>query len=184
MSLRSSRMKLSAFVAVTFIGAVRAEASVDDKARIALACLLGGVPGLSIIVFLCFCVYIRKRKASLRKHAIANGIELDEEGWPVHPALRAQPSNHTTSQVGDGRASATDSQNRQQYQVRRFSLGGGRVDDFIIRSYTASGIDTKYVPPYYRTNPVGQPGASALKYPPRESADTTSDGPTTTQHAY
>lgn len=35
-----------------------------------------------------FCIYIRKRKKQLRKHALANGIELDEEGWPVHHTRR------------------------------------------------------------------------------------------------
>jgi hypothetical protein len=50
--------------------------------RIALACLLGGVPLASLMLELGFCIYIRKHKKELREHALANGIELDEEGWP------------------------------------------------------------------------------------------------------
>jgi hypothetical protein len=30
-----------------------------------------------------FYIYLRRLKAEIRQHAIANGIELDEEGWPV-----------------------------------------------------------------------------------------------------
>ena len=51
--------------------------------KIVLASLLGGVPALGILMLLGLCLWIRKRKRDLRRHALANGIELDSDGWPV-----------------------------------------------------------------------------------------------------
>lgn len=50
---------------------------------------------MSILMMLAFCVYIRKRKRQLRLHALANGIELDEEGWPI------QRSNQIAMSTGN-----------------------------------------------------------------------------------
>jgi hypothetical protein len=41
-----------------------------------------------MILLLLFCIWIHKRKRKLRKHALANGIELDEDGWPVPVQVR------------------------------------------------------------------------------------------------
>jgi hypothetical protein len=65
--------------------------------RIALACLLGGIPLASLALGLGLCLYICKRKKQLRKHALANGIELDEEGWPVHYTRRVVSPEEASS---------------------------------------------------------------------------------------
>ncbi|CAG8610559.1 16026_t:CDS:2 [Acaulospora colombiana] len=74
-------------------GAAAAGGHLDEKARITLACLLGGVPALSMILLLLFCIWIHKRKRKLRKHALANGIELDQDGWPV-PVQHSQANSN------------------------------------------------------------------------------------------
>jgi len=51
--------------------------------KITLASLLGGVPAIGMLMLLGLCLWIRKRKRELRRHALANGIELDSDGWPV-----------------------------------------------------------------------------------------------------
>lgn len=79
------RMMLAVSIVLALVNSVYAEeVNIDQAARITLACLLGGVPAVALLMALVICVYIRERKKQLRKHALANGIELDEEGWPVH----------------------------------------------------------------------------------------------------
>jgi len=60
-------------------------ASIDETAKITLASLLGGVPALGILMLFGLCLWIRKRKRDLRRHALAHGIELDSDGWPIDP---------------------------------------------------------------------------------------------------
>ncbi|CAE6439781.1 unnamed protein product [Rhizoctonia solani] len=65
---------------------VQAASSVDTKAKIILACLLGGVPAVSLIMLTVFCIWIGRRKRRAQKDALANGIELGPDGWPVKTA--------------------------------------------------------------------------------------------------
>jgi hypothetical protein len=52
-----------------------------------------------MILLLLFCIWIHKRKRKLRKHALANGIELDDDGWPVPVQVRVARALQD-SQVG------------------------------------------------------------------------------------
>ncbi|KAG9074925.1 hypothetical protein FS749_013468 [Ceratobasidium sp. UAMH 11750] len=63
---------------------VQATSSVDQKAKITLACLLGGVPAVSLLMLTCFCIWVKRRKRRAQKDALANGIELGADGWPVN----------------------------------------------------------------------------------------------------
>ncbi|CAE6438401.1 unnamed protein product [Rhizoctonia solani] len=65
---------------------VQAASSVDNKAKITLACLLGGVPAVSLIMLAVFCVWIKRRQRRVQKDALANGIELGPDGWPAKTA--------------------------------------------------------------------------------------------------
>ncbi|KAG8735317.1 hypothetical protein FRC10_010747 [Ceratobasidium sp. 414] len=62
---------------------VQAASTVDQKAKITLACLLGGIPAVSLLMLTCFCIWIKRRKRRAQKDALANGIELGADGWPV-----------------------------------------------------------------------------------------------------
>ncbi|CAE6408500.1 unnamed protein product [Rhizoctonia solani] len=81
---------------------VQAASSVDTKAKITLACLLGGVPAVSLIMLTVFCVWIKQRKRRAQKDALANGIELGPDGWPVKTATH----NVVLPEVLPGNASA------------------------------------------------------------------------------
>ncbi|CAE6338282.1 unnamed protein product [Rhizoctonia solani] len=80
---------MSAYFALLILYAatcVQAASSVDTKAKITLACLLGGVPAVSMIMLAVFCIWIKRRKRRMQKDALANGIELGADGWPVKTA--------------------------------------------------------------------------------------------------
>ncbi|CAE6430244.1 unnamed protein product [Rhizoctonia solani] len=104
----SARLALLILCAATY---VQAASSVDTKAKIILACLLGGVPAISLIMLTVFCIWIKQRKRRAQKDALANGIELGPDGWPaktathtvVLPTVGALPGNASTASgiVGD-----------------------------------------------------------------------------------
>lgn len=149
------RLALAACVVLTLVdGAFAEEASLDQAAvctflpksdpqltlvgqkRITLACLLGGVPAIALLMALVFCLYIGKRKKQLRKHALANGIELDEEGWPVHHTrvaltpIKAPPSKQRetrsySSSAGDFKAPSLDAGNPYSPRYNRGSAPAG-----------------------------------------------------------
>ncbi|CAE6468801.1 unnamed protein product [Rhizoctonia solani] len=79
----STRFALLILCAATY---VQAASSVDTKAKITLACLLGGVPAVSMIMLAVFCIWIKRRKRRMQKDALANGIELGPDGWPAKTA--------------------------------------------------------------------------------------------------
>ncbi|CAE6513554.1 unnamed protein product [Rhizoctonia solani] len=99
---------MSAYLALLILCAatcVQAASSVDTKAKIILACLLGGVPAVSLIMLTVFCIWIKQRKRRMQKDALANGIELGPDGWPVKAPTHAVvlPGNASTASgvVGD-----------------------------------------------------------------------------------
>ncbi|CAE7086698.1 unnamed protein product [Rhizoctonia solani] len=79
----SGRLALLILCTATY---VQAASSVDTKAKIILACLLGGVPAVSLIMLAVFCIWIKQRKRRMQKDALANGIELGPDGWPAKTA--------------------------------------------------------------------------------------------------
>ena len=109
----SARIILFVLCAATY---VQAAGSVDRTAKITLACLLGGVPAVSIIMITWFCLWIKRRKRRAQKDALANGIELGADGWPVKtahnvvlpPGLGVLPGNASTAS-GTVPASRVDS---------------------------------------------------------------------------
>ncbi|KAG8929064.1 hypothetical protein FRC03_009209 [Tulasnella sp. 419] len=84
---------------VLLLTATVVKAEVDQKARIILASLLGGVPGLGIILLVGFCIWIRKKKRRMRKEALAAGIPLDHDGWPVKNYVPSHVNSLRTSDV-------------------------------------------------------------------------------------
>lgn len=145
----SRRLLFNICALLAYAGSARA--SVDSKARITLACLLGGVPAASILLILVFCIWIRRRKDAIRRKAIANGIELDDEGWPVHPQQRRiNPANTAAASTdafpvrGSDAASAATAVN----SGRRYSTGGTQngKDGFVVRSYGNPNAEQTLVP--------------------------------------
>ncbi|KAH7333967.1 hypothetical protein B0J17DRAFT_721203 [Rhizoctonia solani] len=84
---------------------VQAASTVDTKAKIILACLLGGVPAISLIMLTVFCVWIKRRQRRMQKDALANGIELGPDGWPVkapaHAVVLPGNASAASGAVGD-----------------------------------------------------------------------------------
>ncbi|KAG8775713.1 hypothetical protein FRC12_001322 [Ceratobasidium sp. 428] len=91
------------FLMVWTATCVQAASTVDQKAKITLACLLGGVPAVSLLMLTCFCVWIKRRKRRAQKDALANGIELGADGWPVtKPAHQVYlPENESVGGVAE-----------------------------------------------------------------------------------
>lgn len=53
-----------------------------------------------MIMLAVFCVWIKQRKRRAQKDALANGIELGADGWPVKPATQVQlPENGSISEL-------------------------------------------------------------------------------------
>ncbi|QRV95658.1 kinase domain protein [Ceratobasidium sp. AG-Ba] len=91
--MNSTQIILLLVCAATY---VQAAGTVDEKAKITLACLLGGIPAVSIIMFTVFCVWIKRRKRRAQKDALANGIEIGPDGWPLKPTHRVSlPENRS-----------------------------------------------------------------------------------------
>lgn len=88
------------FLVICAATCVQAASSVDQKAKITLACLLGGVPAVSIIMFAVFCFWIKRRKRRAQKDALANGIELGPDGWPVTQRSHRVQLGENASVVG------------------------------------------------------------------------------------
>jgi hypothetical protein len=65
-----------------------------------------------------FYIYTRRLKAEIRQHASANGIELDEEGWPVHTS---RPNGFSPSNLVPGHINPSP----MEHQLR---LDNGRYD--------------------------------------------------------
>ncbi|KAB5592308.1 Kinase domain containing protein [Ceratobasidium theobromae] len=61
-------------------------------------------------MFTWFCIWIKRRKRRAQKEALANGIEIGPDGWPVKPAqaialptLRSGNASTVSAAVGTAR---------------------------------------------------------------------------------